>query len=60
LASGQAHIELRNYEAALLDLKLAYQYVPDSQMILDEFERAKKYLLEYREKEKSAYKNMFK
>jgi peptidyl-prolyl isomerase D len=57
---GQAHIALKNYENALVDLKLAYQCVPDNQAILEEFERAKKYLMEYRVQERKAYENLFK
>jgi peptidyl-prolyl isomerase D len=56
---GVAHVELKNYELALDDLKMAHSLVPGNKEILIEFERAKKYLLSYRATEKIKYKNMF-
>ncbi|XP_059617984.1 peptidyl-prolyl cis-trans isomerase D [Phlebotomus argentipes] len=56
---GQAEIELKNYENAIKDLKRAYNLVPDCKKILDEFNRAKHFLLEYRDKEKKNFQNMF-
>lgn len=57
---GQAHIELKNYEYSLEDLKRAHKLAPDSKIILTEFDRAKKLLMDYREKEKRVYINLFK
>uniref|UniRef100_A0A1L8DUB9 Putative hsp90 co-chaperone cpr7/cyclophilin n=2 Tax=Nyssomyia neivai TaxID=330878 RepID=A0A1L8DUB9_9DIPT len=57
---GQAEIELKNYENALSDLKRAYHLMPESKIILNEFNRAKHHLMEYRDKEKKSFQNMFK
>lgn len=57
---GLANLEMKNYEMALEDLKTAYKIVPGNKAILKEFERAKKYLLDYRATEKEHYKKMFK
>ncbi|XP_055677064.1 peptidyl-prolyl cis-trans isomerase D [Lutzomyia longipalpis] len=57
---GQAEIELKNYENAISDLKRAYNLVPESKVILDEFNRAKQFLMEYRDKEKKSFQKMFK
>ena len=56
---GLANLELKNYEMALDDLKIANSLVPGNKVILKEFERAKKYLLDYRAIEKENYKRMF-
>ena len=56
---GLAHIELKNYELALEDLKKAHQIIPENKAILDAFERAKSYLMDHRKKEKSAYSKLF-
>lgn len=56
---GQAEIELKNYENAINDLKRAYNLVPECKMILEEFNRAKHFLLEYRDKEKKSFQKMF-
>lgn len=56
---GMANIELKNYENALDDLKMALKLSPNNATIVKEFERAKKFLMEYRKKEKLHYKKMF-
>lgn len=56
---GIANVELKNYEMALDDLKFALNASPNSKAILKEFERAKKFLLNYRAKEKINYSKMF-
>lgn len=56
---GVANLELKNYEMALDDLKMAHKLVPGDRMILKEFERAKRLLLDYRLTEKENYKRMF-
>lgn len=56
---GMAHAELKNYELALDDLKMAHNFVPGNKNILKEFERAKKCLLTYRAAEKVKYRKMF-
>lgn len=57
---GQARAALKLYELALDDLKEAHKGSPDSKHIIDEFERVKKLLLDYRETEKSAFSKLFK
>lgn len=56
---GVANIELKNYEKALDDLKMALKLSPNNMTIVKEFERGKKYLLNYREKEKGHYAKLF-
>jgi peptidyl-prolyl isomerase D len=57
---GVANLEMKNYEMAVEDLKMALKMSPNNKAIVKEFERAKKYLLDYRQTEKMSYKNMFK
>lgn len=57
---GIANLELKNYELALEDLKMAHNLLPGNKAVLKEFHRAKKYLLDYRAAEKFRYKKMFK
>lgn len=56
---GIANIELKNYEMALDDFKMALKLSPNNREILREFERGKKLLLKYRNIEKVHYKKMF-
>lgn len=56
---GIANLELKNYELAIDDLKMAHNLVPGNRAILKEFDRAKKYLLDYRAIEKVKYSKMF-
>lgn len=56
---GVANLELKNYELALDDLKMAHSLLPGNKAVLKEFDRAKKYLLDYRAAEKLRYKRMF-
>lgn len=54
-----ANVELKNYELAIEDLKVAHKLMPDNKAVLKEFDRVKKYLLDYRANEKSKYSKMF-
>lgn len=56
---GIANLELKNYELALEDLKMAHKLVPANKAILKEFDRAKKHLLEYRAVQKTQMKKLF-
>lgn len=56
---GVANLELKNYELALDDLKMAHRLLPGNKTVLKEFDRAKNYLLDYRAAEKLRYKKMF-
>lgn len=56
---GVANLALNNFELALDDLKMAHKISPGNKTILKEFDRAKKYLLDYRATEKIKYKKMF-
>jgi peptidyl-prolyl isomerase D len=56
---GVANLELNNFELALDDLKMAHNLLPGNKTILKEFNRAKKYLLDYRAVEKLKYKKLF-
>jgi peptidyl-prolyl isomerase D len=56
---GIANLELKNYEMALEDLKMALSILPNNKAIMKEFERARKHLMDYREIEKVHYKKMF-
>ncbi|XP_055373332.1 peptidyl-prolyl cis-trans isomerase D [Condylostylus longicornis] len=57
---GQANIHLRNYEEAIEDLKEANKLVRENETILNEFNKAKKLLMEYNSTQKMALKNLFK
>lgn len=56
---GVANLELKNYELAIDDLKMAHELLPGNRAVLEQFYRAKKYLLEYRMVEKLRYRKMF-
>lgn len=56
---GVANLELKNYETALDDLKMAHKLVPADKAVLRQFEKAKKLLLAYRLVEKENYKRLF-
>lgn len=56
---GVANIELQNYENGLDDLKMALKLSPNNATILKEFERGKKHLMSYREKEKGNFAKLF-
>lgn len=56
---GLARASLKLYESALDDLKVAYKLSPDDKNILNEFERVKRLLMDYRRSEKSAYSKLF-
>ncbi|KAG4073736.1 hypothetical protein HA402_000960 [Bradysia odoriphaga] len=57
---GQAESALKNYDEALKDLSRAHTLSPGSKIILNEFERVKKYWLDYHSKQKEIYRNLFK
>lgn len=56
---GVANLELKNYENALDDFKTAIKLAPGDRILLKEFEKAKKCLLDYRAIEKIKYKKLF-
>lgn len=56
---GVAAIEMKDYDAALEDLKQAHARAPNDPNILEQFNRGKALLLAYRETEKVASKKMF-
>lgn len=55
---GQAEIELKNYDEAVQDLKIAHRLLPKNQAILKEYERAKKIWSEYQKIQKDTYKDL--
>lgn len=57
---GQAEIALKNYDEALKDLSRAHMLSPGSKIILNEFDRVKKYWMDYHSKQKKIYQNLFK
>lgn len=57
---GVAAIEMKDYDSALDDLKQAHALAPNDRHILQQFNRGKVLLLEYRETEKVASQKMFK
>lgn len=56
---GVSHLERKNYELALEDLKQAHLMIPDDKLIVKDLEKAKKLLLDYRQIEKLNYKKLF-
>lgn len=56
---GVSHLERKNYELALGDLKQAHTLIPNDKLIIKDFEKAKKLLLNYRQIEKLNYKKLF-
>lgn len=56
---GQAHIELKNYDDALIDLEQAYRSLPSDKNIQNEYQRAKEIWRNYQNQQKNAYKNLF-
>lgn len=57
---GVAEIEMKEYESGLEDLKRAHSLAPNDPRILEQFNRGKALLLEYRKTEKSRSQMMFK
>lgn len=57
---GQAEIGLKNYDEALHDLLRVHNMSPSTKVILDEYNRAKKFWMEYNVHQKKVYKNLFK
>lgn len=57
---GVAAIELKEYDTALEDLKQAYALTPNDSNVLEQFNRGKELLLEYRKKERVLSQKMCK
>lgn len=56
---GQAHIGLKNYDDALVDLELAYRSLPNDKNVQNEYQRAKEIWRNYQNQQKNVYKNLF-
>lgn len=56
---GQAHIGLKNYDDALIDLEKAYRFLPHDKNIQNEYQRAKETWRNYQNQQKNVYKNLF-
>lgn len=56
---GQAHIVLKNYDDALVDLEQAYRSLPNDKNIQNEYQRAKEIWRNYQNQQKNVYKNLF-
>lgn len=56
---GQAHIELKNYDDALVDLEQAYRSSPSDKNVQNEYQRAKEVWRNYQNQQMDAYKNLF-
>lgn len=57
---GQAHIGLKNYDDAVIDLEQANRLLPYDNMISAKLQEAKEIWRDYEEKQKDIYKNLFK
>lgn len=56
---GQAHINLKNYDNALIDLELAYRSLPNDKNIQNELHKAKEIWRNYQNQQMDVYKNLF-
>lgn len=56
---GQAHVVLKNYDDALVDLEQAYRSLPLDKNIQHEYQRAKEIWRNYQNQQKNIYKNLF-
>lgn len=56
---GQAHIGLKNYDDALIDLEQAYRSLPNDRKIQNEYQRAKEIWRNYQNQQKDVYKHLF-
>lgn len=56
---GQAHISLKNYDDALIDLELAYRSLPNDKNIQSELHKAKEIWRNYQNQQMDVYKNLF-
>ncbi|XP_055307468.1 peptidyl-prolyl cis-trans isomerase D [Sitodiplosis mosellana] len=56
---GQAHVVLKNYDDALVDLEQAYRSLPLDKNIQNEYQRAKEIWRNYQNQQKNVYKNLF-
>lgn len=56
---GQAHISLKNYDNALIDLELAYRSLPNDKNIQNELHKAKEIWRNYQNQQMDVYKNLF-
>lgn len=56
---GQAHIQLKNYDDALVDLEQAYRTLPQDKNIQNELHKAKEIWRNYQNQQMDVYKNLF-
>lgn len=56
---GQAHIALKNYDDALVDLEQANRFMPNDKLIQNGYQRAKEIWRNYQNQQKDVYKNLF-
>ena len=56
---GQAHVVLKNYDDALIDLEQAHRSLPLDKNIQNEFQKAKEIWRNYQNQQKDVYKNLF-
>lgn len=56
---GQANIELKNYDEALIDLDQAYRTLPNDKNVQNEYQRAKEVWRNYQNQQKDVYKSLF-
>lgn len=56
---GQAHISLKNYDDALVDLESAYRSMPNDKNIQNELQKAKEVWRNYQNQLRNVYKNLF-
>lgn len=55
---GQAHVVLKNYDDALVDLEQAHRALPLDRNIQNEYQRAKEIWRNYQNQQKNVYKNL--
>lgn len=56
---GQAHVVLKNYDDALVDLEQAHRSLPLDKNIQNEYQKAKEIWRNYQNQQKNVYKNLF-
>lgn len=56
---GQAHVQLKNYDDALVDLQQAHRSMPNNENIQKEYKRAKEAWSVYQSEQKNKFKNLF-
>lgn len=57
---GQAHIGLKNYDDALVDLEQASRLLPNDKNIAAKLQQAKEIWRNYEDQQRDVYKNLFK